>query len=461
MRGSAAPSVTVAEFVEPDLAPARQRDRQRREIVELARAGERADRLLLARDLAASAAEIDVVGAHLLVDGRRGDAERQQLLRIERDADFAIDAAEALDLADAADALQIARDRIVDEPGQLLDRKPGRRGRVGDDRQALDIDAADDRLVDGARQIGANLGDLILHVVERAVDVDRADGELDDGRGRSVGDGRNDVPDAVDARNRVLDLLRHLRFEFRRRRARLGDQHLHDRNVDVGKAGDRHRPEADEAENRSRPRTPPTAGIGRRIDQAETLRRMGNRLLAAGRGASGIGRTRSPGRKNAAARATTLSPAATPLSISTVSPSTMPGVTRRSSTLSVAHDIEARRIALALQRRRRGADAVAPRELDLARGEGADMGVRHVGERDAHLAGAARLVDFLVDEAELAADRALDARQLQFRRHADGEPGQRLLRHVGLEIDRAVLDDAEKRLARARWRRRRAWPSAG
>ena len=112
------------EFVEPDLAPARQGDRQRRQILELARAGERADRLLLARELAASAAEIDIVGAHLLVDGRRGDAERQQLFRIERDPDLAIDAAETIDLADAADALQIARDRIVDEPGQLLDRQP-------------------------------------------------------------------------------------------------------------------------------------------------------------------------------------------------------------------------------------------------------------------------------------------------------------------------------------------------
>ena len=155
VRGSAAPSVTVASSSSRTLRPPGERDRQRREIFELSRASERADRLLLAGELAASAAEIDVVGAHLLVDGRRGDAERQQLFRIERDADFAIDAAEPLDLADAVDALQIARDRIVDEPGQLLDREPRRRGGVGDDRQALDIDAADDRLVDGARQIGS------------------------------------------------------------------------------------------------------------------------------------------------------------------------------------------------------------------------------------------------------------------------------------------------------------------
>ena len=237
------------ELVEPDLAPAGERDRQRREIGDASRSRKGADRLFLAGDFAPSAAEIDVVGAHLLVDGRRGDAERKQLLGIERDPDLAVDAAEPLHLADAVDALQIAGDRIVDEPGQLLDRKPGRRGGVGDDRQALDVDAADDRLVDGARQIAADLGDLVLHVVERAVDVDRADGELDHGRGRSVGGGRNDVPDAVDAGDGVLDFLCHLRFEFRRRGARLGDEHLNDRDIDVRKAGDRHRPEADEAEN--------------------------------------------------------------------------------------------------------------------------------------------------------------------------------------------------------------------
>ena len=170
------------ELVEPDPAPARQRDRQRGQIFQLSRARERADRLLLAGKLAAAAAEIDIVGPHLLVDGRRGDAEREQLLRIERDADLAIDAAEALDLADAMDALQVARDRVVDEPRQLLDRKPRRRGGVSDDRQTFDVDAADDRLVDGARQIGADLGDLILHVVERPVDVDRPDRELHDRR---------------------------------------------------------------------------------------------------------------------------------------------------------------------------------------------------------------------------------------------------------------------------------------
>src|SRR5271165_1357265 len=237
------------EFVEPDFAPARQRDRQRREIGDAARARKRSDRLFLAGDLAAAAAEIDIVGAYLLIDGGRGDAERQQLFRIEGDADLSVDAAGALDLADATNALQVARDRIVDEPRQLLDAEARRRSGVSDDRQALDVDAVDDRLVDGARQIAANLGDLILHVVERAIDVDRADVELHDGRRRAVGDGRNKMPDAVEARDGVIDLFRHLLFELRRRCARLGDQHLYDRDVDIGKAGNRHRPKADEAED--------------------------------------------------------------------------------------------------------------------------------------------------------------------------------------------------------------------
>ena len=68
-------------------------------------AGERADRLLAAGDLAAPAGEVDVGGAQLPVDVAGGDAEGQQPVRIERDADLALDAADALDLRDALDAL--------------------------------------------------------------------------------------------------------------------------------------------------------------------------------------------------------------------------------------------------------------------------------------------------------------------------------------------------------------------
>ena len=50
----------AAEIVETDLAAARKPDRQRRKIPDAARARERADRLFLARDLAAPTREIDI-----------------------------------------------------------------------------------------------------------------------------------------------------------------------------------------------------------------------------------------------------------------------------------------------------------------------------------------------------------------------------------------------------------------
>ncbi len=81
--------------------------------------------------------------------------------------------------------------------------------------------------------------------------------------------------------------------------------------------------------------------------------------------------------------------------------------------------------------------------------------------RDPHLAGSARLVDFVVDEPNGAFERALDAGQSEFGRHAYGEALQELLRHVGFEIDRAVLDDAKQRLADGGRRCADSSPSGG
>ena len=67
-RCSLAPSMTRAEIVEADLAPAGQHDLRVGQVFDASRAGKRADRLLLAADLAPAAAEIDVGGAHLVVD---------------------------------------------------------------------------------------------------------------------------------------------------------------------------------------------------------------------------------------------------------------------------------------------------------------------------------------------------------------------------------------------------------
>ena len=231
-RCSLASSLHRAEIRQADLAAAGQQDLGLGQLLDAACAGERADRLLLAADLAAAAAEIDVGRAHLAVDLGGGDAERQQPVGIEQDADLAVDAAVALDPADALEALQLALDHVVDVPGKLLQRH-ARRGRgEGEDRLALDVDALDDRLVDVARQVGADLVDRVLDVVEGAVLV-HLEAELDQRLRLAVGHGRDDVLDAGDVGDGVLDLLGDLGLELGRRRARLDDGDRDERNVDV------------------------------------------------------------------------------------------------------------------------------------------------------------------------------------------------------------------------------------
>ena len=104
--------------------------------------------------------------------------------------------------------------------------------------------------------------------------------------------------------------------------------------------------------------------MGLRIDQAETLRRIGVPLYPLAAVVSGVGRTRSPARRNAAARWTTLSPSATPASISTQPPSDDARLHLPHLDLAVAHDIEARLIAIPLQCGRRNANALATGEFD-------------------------------------------------------------------------------------------------
>ena len=167
-----------AEFIEPDLAAAWQGDGGRGEIGDGLLAGQRADCLLAVGDLAAAAGQVDVGGAQLGVDVAGGDAECEQAVGIERDVDFAGHAADAVDGGNAFDALQprlMVSSTNQDSSSSVMD---GACTRIGDDRQALDLDALDDRLVDGARQVAADACDGVLDVVEGAVGVD-LEAELD------------------------------------------------------------------------------------------------------------------------------------------------------------------------------------------------------------------------------------------------------------------------------------------
>src|SRR4029079_3865461 len=160
-----------AEVVEPDLAAAEQRDHGAGEFVQRLGAGKRADRLVVFADLGAAAGEVDVGAAQYLADVDGRQPCRLQAIGIERYQDFALDTADALDLGDAAYALQRAFDDVVDEVRQLLGRFAGRDRGIGDDRQADDVDALDQGFSDVLRQVGADAGDGVLDVVQRAVGV--------------------------------------------------------------------------------------------------------------------------------------------------------------------------------------------------------------------------------------------------------------------------------------------------
>src|SRR5207249_2819169 len=108
--------------------------------------GQRPDRLIVLADLGAAAGKVDIGAAQALADVDGGQPRGLQPVGVERYQDFALDAADTLDLGDVAHALQRAFDDIVDKIGQLLRRLARRDRGIGNDRQADDVDALDQRL---------------------------------------------------------------------------------------------------------------------------------------------------------------------------------------------------------------------------------------------------------------------------------------------------------------------------
>src|SRR5271155_452693 len=132
------------------------------------------------------------------------------------------------------------------------------------------------------------------------------------------------------------------------------------------------------------------AGMGRRIDQAETLSRMAKTLLAARRRFGDRTHPVAWPQEGGGARHDALARGDAALDLDRIAVDDsrlhLPLLD-----LAVTHHVQAGLFALAPQRGRRRAGAGAAGELDLARGERADMGVADVVERDPDLAGAARL----------------------------------------------------------------------
>ena len=89
---------------------------------------------------------------------------------IQRDVDLALPAADDHDLADAADALELAAQRLVGVFGDVANRLVGR-DRERHDRRGVGIELLDRRLLDRARQRRQDAVDAVAHFLRRDVAV--------------------------------------------------------------------------------------------------------------------------------------------------------------------------------------------------------------------------------------------------------------------------------------------------
>ena len=211
------------------------------------RAAEHADRLLAAGQLRPATGGVLVQCTQRLVDLDRSDAEGLHAARVEVDADLAIDPTAALDLRDAGDTEQALGDGVVDEPRNALGRAGGRADGILHDGAAFDVHALYLRLEDALWQLGADAGDRIAHIADRAVDG-RADPELDEDPGLALDGARLDVAHADHGGDRTLDLLHDLLFDLDRRGPRLLDEDRDRRERDVGIEIHRQADEGDDAD---------------------------------------------------------------------------------------------------------------------------------------------------------------------------------------------------------------------
>ena len=171
----------------------------------------------------------------------------------------------------------------------------------------------------------------------------------------------------------------------------------------------------------------------------------------------------SPGRRNAAARATRVSPlrhAFADLHLVALDDSSAHAPFLDAP---VAHDQLTRARSPSRRSAVDEADALAPRYLDFAGDEFAQMRMRCVGERDAHLARAARLIDFLVDQPDLAVDGS--PRRLARRNLASMPTARRASDCSGTSASRSIAPALMMRNSRLTGRRERRSgrlePSAG
>ena len=175
------PSSTVATSRSSTGCPSLSRDDDVAELLDRLHAPVRAQRDRLRAGLDASAGNLRVLRLQRARDVGDGEVLGLQPRRVQRDVDLARAAADDDDLADAADALELAPQRLVGVFGDVANRLVGRH-RERHDRRRVGIELLDRRLLDGARQLRQDAVHAIAHFLRRDVDVLLEQERNDDGR---------------------------------------------------------------------------------------------------------------------------------------------------------------------------------------------------------------------------------------------------------------------------------------
>ncbi len=129
------------DIAEPGKSPARQHDPRIAQRRRRTRAAEHTHRLLASTYLRSTAGRVEVELPQLLVYLDCGNTQRLHSRRVQLYAYFAIDASTARNLGHTGDGQQSFRDRVVNEPRELLFRHLGRAHGVVGDGAAVDIHA--------------------------------------------------------------------------------------------------------------------------------------------------------------------------------------------------------------------------------------------------------------------------------------------------------------------------------
>src|SRR5690606_6410776 len=284
------------------------------ELLEIARFDDpalEADADALGAGLQASAGQGHVLARDRALHVGRGEPHRAQADRIHPDVDLALAPSDELHLTHAVDVLDERADLLVGDLRQVTDALAAPVEGEGEHRRGIRIELLDDRVDDVAREVLNDAVDLVAHFLNAGVHVLLQD-ELDDDGGETLGGVAQEVVDAGDGVDRLLDAFGDFGLDLTRAAARQRGHDHHGGDVHLGEAVDaqldvpgdaEHREEEDEDRREDR------AADG---DVGEPLHGSGSRHFTA-----------TPSRRSGPGRATTRSPGCTP--------SRMPAIPSRTS----------------------------------------------------------------------------------------------------------------------------------